>query len=95
MVVISKTSGNALNSVGFSIKMAVISTMQAMVIESASAISNSQAGIGRIKMTSIRIMPRAKRISPRLVEATSSSLKDLAPNIAALFCGFLAIIRVT
>ena len=81
MVVISKTSGKALNSIGFSIKIAIINTTQDIVIDKASEISNSQVGIGIIKMTSIRIIATANKISPRLAEPKNISLNDILPKM--------------
>ena len=88
IVVISKTSGKALNSVGFSIKMAIIKTMQDIVIEKASRTSNNHDGSGIIKITNIKMIAKAKKMSPRLVAPINISLKLLPLNI---FCGCLAI----
>ena len=53
--------------------MAIINTTQESVMEKANATSSNQAGIGKIKITNIKIMATAKKISPRLVELTSIS----------------------
>src|SRR5574344_2578158 len=63
-VVINKTNGKALNSLGFSIKMEVIKTNPAKVMENAKAISNAQGAIGKIKITKISTTPKAKSKSP-------------------------------
>ena len=66
MVAMSRTVGKALNSSGFWMNRAVISTSTEKVIEMASEKSSRNAGIGRIRTTMIVMMPMASARSPRL-----------------------------
>ncbi len=54
-----------MNSSGFSMNSAIIRISTERVIESASEISSSQAGIGRIRTVRMAMTPRASAISPR------------------------------
>ena len=59
MVDISKTVGKALKSIGRSMKMTVIKIKTDTLIEIESEMSNSQVGIGKIKMKMIKAIPSA------------------------------------
>ena len=87
-VVINNTSGKALNSIGFSIKIAIIKTTHDMVIDSAKDISKSHVGNGKTKMTNIKIMDTAKSMSPLLTEPSNMSLNDVFKLFVACFAIF-------
>ena len=75
--------------------MAVIKTKHDMVMENAKAISSNQAGIGKIRITNMTTIDKAKKISPRFVEATIKSLNERPPNTELLtFSAFFAMIRL-
>jgi hypothetical protein len=67
------------------IKIAIIKTTHANVIDKANDISNNQTGIGIIKITNIIIMAIANIKSPRFTEPINISLND-APNIFVEGC---------
>src|SRR5579859_947449 len=81
----SNTVGKELKSTGFSMKMAVIRIITEKVSDTASEMSSSQVGIGRISVISRTMTPSAKARSPRRIAWVTlfMSAPTLIPGAAA------------
>ena len=84
----SNTDGNAVNSSGFLIISAVISTRIERMIEIASRKSSSTAGSGTSMIARMPRTPTARAISPRMTKPRST------PSERSLPCGCAASVMV-